>query len=136
MTVASDWQTATDPASGETYWFNPTTGASTWDPPPSPAEAGVVENTQAGSKQQQLALLLANGEARAAAREKKQVIEKAEREASAIADREAREAKAAMLAGARSEGESVGMWKCAVLLQSPPPPPPRRLGAAVRVMSI
>merc|ERR1712127_454622 len=64
------------------------------------------ENTQAGSKQQQLALLLANGEARAAAREKKQVIEKAEREASAIADREAREAKAAMLAGASATSKN------------------------------
>jgi hypothetical protein len=101
MTAASDWQTATDPASGATYWYNPATGASTWDPPAGSTEVGAGENAQVGSKQQQLALLLANGEARAAARETKQAMEKAEREASAIADREAREAKAAMLAGAR-----------------------------------
>ena len=27
------WQTGTDPASGRTYWFNPTTKASQWTPP-------------------------------------------------------------------------------------------------------
>eukprot|EP00039_Didymoeca_costata_P010685 m.144552 g.144552 ORF g.144552 m.144552 type:complete len:1420 (-) comp14925_c0_seq1:86-4345(-) len=34
---ASAWQTATDPTSGKTYYFNPETGATQWEPPESEA---------------------------------------------------------------------------------------------------
>ena len=97
------------------YWYNPTTSETSWDEPTTaspaaPAPEDIVGASTAtedivGSKQQQLALLLANNEARAAAREQKQVQDKAERAAKAFADRAERSARQAQasLSSSRSD---------------------------------
>lgn len=96
MTAApSEWQTATDPATGAQYWFNPTTSESTWEPP-----AGLGDDTQqdqGNSKAQQLATLLANGEQRLKEKQQRQLLEAAQRAAEVEADRGARAAQAAFL---------------------------------------